>query len=339
MIIFALNAQNYSSTINFIVTKCPKNSFLTLYLNGQEIGIVRENENFEYKLYSEGRLTLYVKEGIYIVKQEIIDIEKNKTYYYELRSITGVNDKYEMINEEKGKGLISLTQKTIKAVEDKQNPLVKGSIKDDENTPKQGTCFLVSREGYLITNYHVIEGAKSVKIKGIGNDFSTLYGVDVIAYDIDLDLALLKTKNINLKFDSIPYNISGETNSQGTKSFTLGYPLTSSMGEEIKVTEGIISAKSGFKGSVSQYQFSAAVQPGNSGSPLFNDNGDVIGIINAKLKESEGVGYAIKSQYISTFLRIVDSKKFEENKTLTHNFSLSEKVERYKNFIYVVFSE
>lgn len=62
------------------------------------------------------------------------------------------------------------------------------------------------------------------------------------------------------------------------------HPLTSAFGEEMKVTEGIVSAKCGFRGLISQYQFSAAVQPGNSGRPLFNDNGELIGIINAKRK-------------------------------------------------------
>lgn len=131
--------------------------------------------------------------------------------------------------------------------------------------------FLISKQGYFLTNYHVISGSKTTQIKGIGNDFSTLYGVDIIAYDVDLDLALLKLKNQNINFDSVPYQLSLETSPQGIKTFVLGYPLTNSMGEEIKVTEGIISAKSGYKGSISQYQFSAAIQPGNSGSPLFNE--------------------------------------------------------------------
>jgi S1-C subfamily serine protease len=190
-----------------------------------------------------------------------------------------------------------------------------------------------------LTNYHVISGAKTVQVKGIGNDFSTLYGVEVIAFDVDLDLALLKLKNQNLSFEVVPYGLSFETSPQGTKAFVLGYPLTGAMGEEIKVTEGLISARSGYKGSISQYQFSAAIQPGNSGSPLFNDNGDVVGVINAKLQGAEGAGYAIKSQYVSTFLKLIDNIQIENNKTLTSNLTLPEKISLLKNNIFIVKSE
>ena len=226
-----------------------------------------------------------------------------------------------------------------KGEENPNQPFITASVVKSAPEAKQGTCFLINKQGYLVTNYHVINDVKTIKVKGIGGDFSTLYGVDVVAIDIDLDLALLKTKTQNINFGDIPYFISQEPTSQGTKSFVLGYPLTTSMGEEIKITEGIISAKSGYKGTVSQYQFSAAVQPGNSGSPLFNDNGDIIGIINAKLQGAEGAGYAIKSQYLMTFLKSIENLQFENNKSTISSLSLSEKATRLKNFIFIVTSE
>ena len=79
----------------------------------------------------------------------------------------------------------------------------------------------------------------------------------------------------------------------------LGYPLISTMGMDIKLTNGIISAKTGYQGDVSQYQISAPIQPGNSGGPLFDKNGNLIGIVCAKHTEAENAGYAIKVSYLN----------------------------------------
>ena len=205
--------------------------------------------------------------------------------------------------------------------------------------PKQGSCFVLNKQGYLLTNNHVIDGAKTIQIKGIGNDFTTIYAADVVARDIELDLAVLKLKNQNINFENIPYNISDDISNQGTKALALGYPMTSAMGEEIKVTDGIINSKSGYKGTLTQYQFSAAVQPGNSGSPLFNEKGEVIGVINAKLKDAEGVGYALKSSYLLTFLKNIDNFQLDKTATNLSELSLSDKVAKLKGFIFIVKAE
>nr|WP_277266111.1 trypsin-like peptidase domain-containing protein [Prevotella corporis] len=78
--------------------------------------------------------------------------------------------------------------------------------------------------------------------------------------------------------------------------FVLGYPLVQTMGEDVKLTTDVISSKTGFQGDVSQYQISAAIQPRNSGGPLFDSRGNLIGIVPAKHKGTENVGYAIKPQ-------------------------------------------
>ena len=80
--------------------------------------------------------------------------------------------------------------------------------------------------------------------------------------------------------------------------FVLGYPLVDTMGEEIKLTTGVVSSRSGFQGNPSQYQISAPVQPGNSGGPLFNDNGELIGIVSAKHTGADNVSYGVKLSYL-----------------------------------------
>lgn len=315
-----------------------------LYMNDQLITTFGDQDIVKVKMYTKGRITVscltltYRKEGF-------LDINEGKTYYYmccnpeqvgkvKVDNQPVTKETFDTFKEglEKRK---KFTYNVIEITEDKKFPIGR-SIGGDEEGPKQGTCFLISKQGYLLTNYHVISGAKTVQIKGIGNDFSTLYGADVVAIDVDLDLALLKLKNQNLSFDPVPYGFASETNPQGTKSFVLGYPLTSAMGEEIKVTEGLISAKSGYKGSISQYQFSAAIQPGNSGSPLFNENGDVVGVINAKLMGAEGAGFAIKSQYVSTFLKLIDNIQIETNTTTISTLTLPEKIAKIKSNIFIV---
>jgi len=317
-----------------------------IFLNDQLVAASGDYEIINLKIYSKGRMHVTYQMP-YGKMEGILLINKNQTYYYMGGNPENINgtiinnysvdqstfDTFKQHIEKRR----NITYQVIEIKEDITVPF--GELTADFATAKQGTYFLIDKSGYLLTNYHVISGAKTVQVKGIGNDFSTLYGVDVIAYDVDLDLALLKFKNPNLTFSDIPFKLSETTVPQGTKSFVLGYPLTEAMGEEIKVTEGIISAKSGYKGSISQYQFSAAVQPGNSGSPLFDENGSIIGIINSKLNGAEGAGYAIKSQYVTTFLKLTERLNTNSNATSVSASSLIEKVAKLKEFIFIVKTE
>ena len=89
---------------------------------------------------------------------------------------------------------------------------------------------------------------------------------------------------------------------RSTRIFVLGYPMVDLLGGEIKATDGIISSASGFGNDSRYYQISAPIQPGNSGGPLFDYNGNLIGLITSKFTYGENVGYALKSYFISSFL-------------------------------------
>ncbi len=199
-----------------------------------------------------------------------------------------------------------------------------------------GTGFALN-DGYIATNYHVVENAKSINIYGINGDFTTQYNATVVATDKYNDIALLQITDE--KFDGfgvIPYNVKTAVSDVGENIFVLGYPLTSTMGDEIKLTTGVVSSKTGFQGDVSIYQISAPIQPGNSGGPLFDNNGNLIGIVNAKHNEAENVGYAIKTSYLQNLIESsISSPILPYNKQLA-NLALTEKVKRLKNFVFMI---
>lgn len=113
------------------------------------------------------------------------------------------------------------------------------------------------------------------------------------------------------------------------------------MGEEIKLTTGVVSATSGYDGDNTTYQVSTAVQPGNSGGPLFNDKGEIVGVINSKLRGAENASYAIKASYLSILLSELDIN-VNEATTVYQDISklaLSEKVKLLKNNIFIIETE
>lgn len=116
----------------------------------------------------------------------------------------------------------------------------------------------------------------------------------------------------------------------------LGYPLTSTMGEEIKYTTGVISSRTGYEGNLSQYQISAPVQPGNSGGPLFDDKGNVIGIVSAKHRGAENVSYAVKSSYIWNLVESYASISIMPTSNSIISLSRPEQIKRIKKSVYLV---
>lgn len=108
------------------------------------------------------------------------------------------------------------------------------------------------------------------------------------------------------------------------------------MGDEIKLTTGIISSRTGFQGDVSLYQISAPIQPGNSGGPLFDDYGNVIGIVSAKHNNAENVSYAIKASYLRNLMESVLSDDVLPKNNQIANYKLSDKVKSVRNYVYFI---
>lgn len=200
-----------------------------------------------------------------------------------------------------------------------------------------GTGFAIA-DGYIATNYHVINGAKSIRIKGVNGNMKDSYKGYVVASDREHDLAVIQIVDRKFDgFDDIPYGIGGNSVPEvGESVFVLGYPLTKTMGNEVKLTDGIISAASGYKGDQSLYQISAAVQPGNSGGPLFDNEGNVIGIICAKHVDAENVNYAVKISYLLSLCSDLDIDITHSKNKVNKSKSLAKKVKMVHPFVYLV---
>lgn len=221
--------------------------------------------------------------------------------------------------------------------EDMYIEAIKKKTEEELATPSSwsGTGFAIA-DGYIVTNYHVVDGAVNIKIHGIKGDFNTVYTGSVIGSDKNNDLALLKISSPAPDFGKIPYSISNLIADVGEEIYVLGYPLTSTMGDEIKLTTGIISSKTGYQGDASLYQISAPIQPGNSGGPLFDKKGNIIGVISSKHIGAENVGYAIKSTYLNNLLDTFISESILPSSNTVSSMSLADKVKVEKNFVYYI---
>jgi len=218
----------------------------------------------------------------------------------------------------------------------KMYPTGSGSI--SSGSPKSsGTGFAISSNGYIVTNYHVIENAKSIEVKGINGNFTRKLSAKVVVSDERNDLAIIKIEDSRFTtLGSIPYTFRKGVADVGENVFVLGYPLTSTMGEEVKLTNGIVSSKTGYKGDISLYQISAPVQPGNSGGPLFDKNGNLLGVINAKHSYAENAGYAIKVNYLVSLMDLLPITINQPTSNTLNGKSLTEQVKIASNYTYII---
>jgi len=209
------------------------------------------------------------------------------------------------------------------------------------NTPSDiagsGTGFAISSNGFIVTNHHVTNGATSINVRGINGDFSKTYNAKVVIEDKNNDLVIIKIDDSNFSsLGIIPYVISNNSLDVGSSVFVLGYPLRATMGDEVKLTNGIISSKSGFQGDVTSYQITAPVQPGNSGGPMFDEKGNIIAIINAKHIGAENASYAIKSSYLINLIDLLNTPPKLQTVSTVAGKPLTEQVKILRKFTYII---
>ena len=214
-----------------------------------------------------------------------------------------------------------------------------GSSTSQSASKWSGTGFFISKSGYIITNQHVVDGAKTIKVTSVNGNHNATYNARVEVSDKQNDLAIIKITDSFSAISSIPYTFKFSTSSIGENCWVLGYPLTNTMGEDIKLTNGIISSKSGFDGNIAQYQISAPVQPGNSGGPLFDNNGNLIGVVQAKHGLAENAGYAIKASYVRNLVEMLPISISYPQTNLLSGKSLPQQVELASKCVCMIICE
>lgn len=216
----------------------------------------------------------------------------------------------------------------------KQQPSISNTEKKINGS---GTGFIITRDGYILTCYHVIKDANEIKISTGGN----IYSAKLIRKDANNDLALLK---INGSFQAIAFS-SKRSARMGQEVFTIGYPNPSLQGVSAKFTKGTINSLTGFQDDLRLYQVSVPVQPGNSGGALVDNNGNILGVIMAMLSAKtafkisgslpQNVNYAVKGTYAQA---ILDTLPEISNKLPNPSKTKSNAVERVKASTVMVLS-
>jgi S1-C subfamily serine protease len=172
-----------------------------------------------------------------------------------------------------------------------------------------GTGFLIDGRGYLVTSAHVV--AKSDSIFVLTKD--NYYQAAIVVADEATDIAILKIVDGRFQpYKNIPYGIHKGSSDLGESIFTLGFPRT-----EMVYNQGYLSAKTGYKGDTSAYQIAIYANTGNSGGPIFNEAGEVIGVLSGKQTTAEGVVFSSKAKNI---VRILDEVKKTDS---TNNIKLN----------------
>ena len=178
------------------------------------------------------------------------------------------------------------------------------SLDDNKVVPAgSGSGFFVSRNGHIITNHHVIDGCNTTKVSFKGNQLEA----KTLAVDKMNDIAILKT---NIKPDNI-FSISNEDVSLLEDVVVAGYPLGKQVSSAIKTHKGVVTALAGAGDNYSNFQTDATINAGNSGGPIMNQKGNIVGIAVATWveKDVQGVHFGIKSSTLKTFAN-ANSLKF-----------------------------
>lgn len=182
--------------------------------------------------------------------------------------------------------------------EDLVKAAMKASVTVISQDKSHGSGVVVSKDGYIVTNHHVVDTAKTIEIKFSNGMILT---GEVLGSSEKYDLALIKVNVAGLT--ALPISFTTSTVEIGEEVFAVGAPGDSELGQS--VTKGIVSGKRVLD-DVKAFQTDTKVSPGNSGSPLINMRGEVIGIINMKLigEGIEGISFAVDAKYIFNVLGI-----------------------------------
>jgi serine protease Do len=197
-----------------------------------------------------------------------------------------------------------------------------------------GTGFALTKDGIFVTSLHIINNADSVFIV---NNKGQRFKAKAIYRDQGSDLAILQITDEGFEpYKNLPYTFKNRDLNLGENVYTLGYPR-----EDVVFGEGSLSAKTGFEGDTGSCQVSIPVNPGNSGGPLLDEKGNVIGIISGKQTETEGTAFAVKSSCLISILESLEKDSLKGSLELPRknqlaNLNRVKQIKTLEDFVVVI---
>lgn len=235
----------------------------------------------------------------------------------------------------------SMLRRDLQAIKRSQNEIlndIDGRRRVLQQNPGQvaGTGFLLTSDGYMVTNKHIIQGADSVYVQSQKGE---VYKAKLVYTDPLYDLAVLQLRDDTAfrAMPTLPYSFEARQSDLGERVFTLGYPR-----EEIVYGEGYLSSGTGYRGDSTAYQVAISVNPGNSGGPLLDEKGNVIGIITGKQITSDGASFAIKSNYLYKVLEAIPGDSLKglplnlNRKNALGKLPRKQQIHKMQDYVYMV---
>jgi hypothetical protein len=198
----------------------------------------------------------------------------------------------------------------------------------------RGTGFALSSNGYIVTNEHVINNADSVYVQ---NADGKSFRAKVVYSEPLSDIAILQITDPSfVNLGAIPYSFKKAESDIGENVFTIGYPRN-----VMVLGPGYLTASTGFSGDTTTYQVSIPVNPGNSGGPLLDNKGNLIGIINAKETHVEGAAFAIKSNYLLKAIQDIPADSLKKpliinSKNVLAGLNRVQQIKKLQNYVFMV---
>lgn len=288
------------------------------------------------------------------VMSKSLDVEGDKweIWIYEVYNEVSVNagfprvDHYEFVAfkneylEEWGVGTMPLT------ITQESKPKPEKTIKPKDNLVSSGSGILILDSGIIVTNFHIVEDA--TKIEVIFPDNGLKKTANIRLKDSKNDIAVLQLNDFSYASifkQLIPFTISDANAIKvGEEVFTLGFPLGDIMGSKSRLSNGRINSLYGLQDDPRLFQISNPLQPGNSGGPLFNNKGELIGLVVSSLNAKyfyenvgvipQNVNFAIKSTYIQNLISMMpEGDEITKRKNLVKQTKMEEQIEQLNPFV------
>lgn len=242
-------------------------------------------------------------------------------------------------NNQNQQSKYSALRRKLETVIRSQNALIhdiKGKSSHNSNPGNfGGTGFAINTNGDIITNYHVVAGADSIYVQ---NSNGESFKADTIYTSKEYDLAVLRVRDSSFKkLGALPYAFKRSKADLGEDVLTLGYPKDS-----VVVGIGYLSSYSGFDNDSLAYQVAIPVNPGNSGGPLLDSYGNVIGIIKGKQTQVDGAAFATKSKYLMKAVQAIPADSLGRKVILNNSknsltkMNRIQQIKKLENYVFMV---